>query len=413
MDIKNKIESFEVLPSTLRRKILLRDSSVKDSSISLSQGGKLKKKGISDDTFDYHWLRLTGFPPVNKEGGKINLVDLFCGTGPMSLGVVEGGRALGFNVNPILAIDFDKSSTLNYSYNFPDCNVITDDIGNIIDGNLGSKITIKEKKLLNNIDKVDILIGGPPCQGHSDLNNHTRRNDPKNDLIFKVIRFAELTHPDYVIIENVQGIKHDKNGVLKKAKEYLIQMGYFIKEEVLIASEFGVAQKRKRFFLIASKKEVELSFENYKREKTTSFEWACGDLIKVKSNDTFNTASKHAIINQKRIEYLFEHDLYELPNHQRPKCHQNGNHSYNSVYARMYFDKPAPTITGGFGSIGQGRFCHPKCQRSITPHEAARLQFIPDFFKFHPDLNRVALQHLIGNAVPPKLTYIITLELLR
>ena len=232
-------------------------------------------------------------------------------------------------------------------------------------------------------------------------------------MIFKVVRFAEITTPDYVVIENVQGIRHDKNGVVKKAKEFLVKMGYFINEELLLASQYGVAQNRRRFFLIASKINQEFCLESYKRNISTSFQWACNDLLKLKQNSTYNTSATHAKINQERIEYLFEHDLYELPNDQRPKCHQDGKHSYNSVYGRMHFDQPAPTITGGFGSIGQGRFCHPKEKRSITPHEAARLQFIPDFFKFHDSLNRVALQHLIGNAVPPKLTYLITIELLR
>ena len=79
----------------------------------------------------------------------------------------------------------------------------------------------------------------------------------------------------------------------------------------------------------------------------------------------------------------------------------------------MYADNPAPTITSGFGSIGQGRFGHPYEKRTLTPHEAARVQFIPDYFKFDSALTRVALQKMIGNAVPPKLTYIIGLELFR
>jgi DNA (cytosine-5)-methyltransferase 1 len=413
MESNKSIESYEILPSKIKRKILRRDGTISVSSVPIIKTDSSNKNEIPENLFDYTWLRLSNWPLGNKKSETKNLVDLFCGTGPMSLGVIEGARALGIEVKPVFAIDFEKASTLNYSYNFPECNVINDDIGNLIDGTIGNKITIKEKKLLKEIGKVDILIGGPPCQGHSDLNNHTRRNDPKNDLIFKVIRFAELTHPDYIIIENVQGIKHDKNGVLNKAKEYLVELGYFINEELLLASQFGVAQKRRRFFLVASKKARTLSLDSYSRTNPTSFKWACNDLMKSKTTDTFNTSAKHAPINQKRIEYLFKHDLYELPNHQRPKCHQDGKHSYNSVYARMHFDQPAPTITGGFGSIGQGRFCHPKRERSITPHEAARLQFIPDFFKFHPSLNRVALQHLIGNAVPPKLTCIITIELLR
>jgi DNA (cytosine-5)-methyltransferase 1 len=79
----------------------------------------------------------------------------------------------------------------------------------------------------------------------------------------------------------------------------------------------------------------------------------------------------------------------------------------------MYWEKPAQTITSGFTSMGQGRFVHPKEQRTLTPHEAARLQFIPDFFRFDESIGRTALAEMIGNAVPPKLTYVIGLELLR
>ena len=113
------------------------------------------------------------------------------------------------------------------------------------------------------------------------------------------------------------------------------------------------------------------------------------------------------------MNYLYDNGIYELPNHLRPKCQQKEDNRYTSVYGRMYPDKPGPTITSGFGSIGQGRFGHPYLRRTLTPHEAARVQFIPDFFKFGNSLTRVSLQKMIGNAVPPKLTYIIGLELLR
>ena len=87
-------------------------------------------------------------------------------------------------------------------------------------------------------------------------------------------------------------------------------------------------------------------------------------------------------------------------------------HGYKSVYGRMYWDRPSQTITTGFTCMGQGRFVHPKRKRTLTPHEAARLQFIPDFFRFDEDLPRAALSEMIGNAAPPKLTYVLALELL-
>ena len=217
MENKVQIETYELLTSRLSKKILGRNGKSFASSIAINPKTKWKIQENNNlgNLYDFLWLRQPNCSPKNKTSIQKNLVDLFCGTGPMSLGVVEGGRALGIEVKPVLAIDFDKSSTLNYSFNFPECTVINDDISNLIDGEIGNKITAKEKKLISTIGKVDILIGGPPCQGHSDLNNHTRRNDPKNELIFKVVRFAEITTPDYVVIENVQGIRHDKNGVVK------------------------------------------------------------------------------------------------------------------------------------------------------------------------------------------------------
>ena len=97
----------------------------------------------------------------------------------------------------------------------------------------------------------------------------------------------------------------------------------------------------------------------------------------------------------------------------RPDCHRLKEHSYKSVYGRMYWEQPAQTITSGFTSMGQGRFVHPKAKRTITPHEAARLQFIPDFFSFGDTIRRTSLAEIIGNAVPTKLTYVLALELLR
>ncbi|MBL0121659.1 MAG: DNA cytosine methyltransferase [Betaproteobacteria bacterium] len=113
-----------------------------------------------------------------------------------------------------------------------------------------------------------------------------------------------------------------------------------------------------------------------------------------------------------RIDYLFKNALYELPNSHRPPCHQNDNHSYKSMYGRLREDQPAQTITSGFGSMGQGRFVHPTRRRTITAHEAARIQGFPDFFSFEGIERVTALREMIGNAVPPPLAMAIVFGLL-
>jgi len=367
----------------------------------------------SAENYDKVWL-MQKQTPTNTYASQMNLVDLFCGTGPMTLGVVEAGRCLGIDIVPKMAIDFKEEAALNYKANFPTSDVRIGDITSMINGVFGEPITKEEGELINATGKVDFLIAGPPCQGHSDLNNHTRRNDPRNLLILRVTRFAELTSPDYIFIENVQGIRHDKHNILDVAKNQLRSLGYKLHENLLLASTFGVAQKRRRFILVATKKNVDFDISKYNRNQTNSVLWAISDLKDAyKAEDTFNSSAKHSKVNQERIEYLFQHNLYELPNELRPKCQQREDNRYTSVYGRMYPDKPSPTITSGFGSIGQGRFCHPLYPRSLTPHEASRVQFIPDFFTFRDDLSRVELQTMIGNAVPPKLTYILAVELLR
>ena len=140
--------------------------------------------------------------------------------------------------------------------------------------------------------------------------------------------------------------------------------------------------------------------------------WACGNVDALHPGSAFDTAATHSMENQRRINYLFDSGSYELPDEERPDCHRLKPHPYRAVYGRMRPDTPAPTITSGFGSTGQGRFVHPNERRTLTPHEAARVQFFPDFFDFGTR-GRRAYQEMIGNAVPPKLAYVVALDLLR
>lgn len=403
------IENYTIENGLMTRCVRMRDNSFVKSYLPLDDSHAF----CDCNTYDKSWLTSKERPLIDNVRKTIRMVDLFSGTGPMTLGIIEAGRATGVDVEPVFAIDFEKNAASNYKLNFPECNVVNDDIMSYIDGELGADITEAEQNTLNRIGKVDMVIGGPPCQGHSDLNNHTRRDDPRNQLIFRVVRFVELTKPEFVVIENVQGIKHDKNHVLQTAENYLEQLGYHLHENLLMASKFGVAQNRRRFILVATLQNKSFDLSSYLRKDVNGVWWAIDDLKGNYSCNTFDSSAKHSKTNQERIDYLFDHDIYELPNFLRPKCQQKEDNRYTSVYSRMHAELPAPTITSGFGSIGQGRFGHPYERRTLTPHEAARVQFIPDFFKFDTKLTRVALQKMIGNAVPPKLTYIIGLELFR
>jgi DNA (cytosine-5)-methyltransferase 1 len=113
--------------------------------------------------------------------------------------------------------------------------------------------------------------------------------------------------------------------------------------------------------------------------------------------------AKMTVENARRVRYLFENNVYDLPDEVRPPCHRDKEHTYQSVYGRLRWNAPAQTITSGFGSMGQGRYIHPRRRRLITPHEAARIQGFPDFFDFSPAGGVTSLRKMIGNAVPPPL----------
>lgn len=362
--------------------------------------------------FDGAWLRSKHWPEVSDQNGVVRVADLFCGLGGLTLGAWEACRSLGLGCDPVFAADTDEDATAVFAANFRGCRTTNVGVDQFLDSGFGESESESERKLKREIQSVDLLLAGPPCQGHSDLNNFTRRNDPRNSLMLKVVRFAELFRPHSIIIENVQGARRDKNQVTQKTEEHLHHLGYDTESLLVDASDIGIAQKRRRFFLVASLKgrpSIDRIFNAHAGPKT-DFDWACGDLSS-KGSSVFDSSARVFQQNQERMNYLIENGLYELPNSKRPDCHRLKDHGYNSVYGRMWADRPSPTITTGFGSPGQGRFTHPREPRTLTPHEAARLQFIPDFFHIEIE-KRKKLQKLIGNAVPPKMAFALSLELL-
>lgn len=366
------------------------------------------------ETFDLAWLRSTNAPATATAAKIIRSVDLFAGCGGLSVGISEACRSLGLELWPVLANDIDPEVLSVYSNNMAETDVVCAPIEDLLDGECGGKLSHSERDLADRLGEVDIVVGGPPCQGHSDLNNHTRHSDPKNALYLRMARFCEVVRPRHVVIENVPGVERDKSRVAQRTWDRLLDLGYSVDSGVLDASLLGVAQKRRRSITIASR-EIEpsvVSAANDLEVKPRPLEWAIGDLRHVASGSAFDTPPNPNPVSRQRIDYLFDNGLYDLPDGERPDCHRLKPHSYTSVYGRLHWDRPAPTITTGFGSMGRGRFVHPEQRRTITPHEAARIQSFPDFFSFE-GASRSLMHLVIGNAVPPKLGYAIGLHVLR
>lgn len=351
---------------------------------------------VSDDA---SWLRTR--PDSPEVIGEVTAVDVFAGCGGMTLGFDAVARSRGLRVGG-LAIESDPVIAATFTANFPQMHSIAARVETLIDGECGKPLTDSELRVQANFGSVDVVMGGPPCQGHSDLNNHTRRSDPRNALYLRVVRAAEIFRPAWLIIENVPSVVHDRSGVVETAVQLLKASGYQVESEVVSMVHLGVPQTRRRHVLLASRtgadpKTVFRNLSGPGSERTVR--WAIEDLVD-REDGFMDRSARRSAENARRMRHLFDREIYDLPNELRPACHRDSDHSYKAVYGRLRWDRPAPTITTGFTSMGQGRYVHPGRERTLTPHEAARLQTFPDWYIWKTE-RRTLLSTMIGNAVPP------------
>ena len=365
-----------------------------------------------------HELQLQTRPDFEAAATVIRSADLFSGCGGLSLGTAQACFDLGASLEVRLAVDFDEDASKVFATNFPKARVVNDDIENIFNGNFGQPATPQEHQASDDIGELHLLVAGPPCQGHSDLNNHTRREDPKNLLYLRVARAAEILRPAVVLIENVPTVMHDKNNVVDRSSAQLRELGFEIGSAVLRLYDLGIPQRRRRHVLLALRRSLDISPADVlaalakETGKERDLRWAIGDLAGIEDGKGIELPPRASAANRARMEWLLTHDKYDLPNQLRPKCHQNETHSYRSMYGRLQWNMPAQTVTSGFGSIGQGRYMHPDKPRALTPHEAARIQGFPDYFEFTPLPPRDSLAMMIANAVPPELARRMLLKIL-
>jgi DNA (cytosine-5)-methyltransferase 1 len=357
-----------------------------------------------------HPLRHAVRPDFEVGDRTVASADLFGGCGGLTLGIAQACHENGVALDVRLAVDFDEDASSVYTTNFPKANVRNSDVRELFDRDLGESLSDAEQETKEKAGAIQLLVAGPPCQGHSDLNNHTRRVDPKNGLYLRVARAADVLEPVVVFIENVPAVRHDRGRVVNRTISHLEALGFKVAHQVVHLDALGIPQRRRRHVLLAARSEAPidpvdvlsdlvLNGDQLKRD----LRWAIGDLANIESGVGIDQAPRASRDNAERMEWLLTNDKYDLPNERRPVCHQNEEHTYISMYGRLKWDAPAQTITSGFGSIGQGRYMHPDKCRALTPHEAARIQGFPDYFQFSPLPARDALATMIGNAVPPEL----------
>jgi DNA (cytosine-5)-methyltransferase 1 len=324
-------------------------------------------------------------------------VDLFCGAGGFSLGLTQAG----FHV--VAAVDSWEVAARTYQANFSHPFHCLD--VRAIDG----------RDLLRSAgsSELDLIVGGPPCQGFS-IQRIGADADPRNNLILEFARIVAEARPRLFFMENVPGLLGKRGRQVAEAfVQFVVRHGYQVDWRLVNAAEYGVPQIRKRL-LFAGWRSGERPFEFpavttlARAYRTVSAAFA--GLPELPSdhtahpNDQLHRRTKLSALNQKRIALIPPGGgMEDLPTELRVNCHKQGaaKIGHRFVYGRLAPDEPAATITARFDSFTRGKFGHPTEPRNITLREGARLQSFPDTFQFMGTQEGIAAQ--IGNAVPPSL----------
>lgn len=334
----------------------------------------------------------------------IEVVDLFCGIGGLSYGL----KSVGFK---ILA-GFDLDCTCQYAYETNnEAKFIYKDIKNV---------TKEDILSLYSDNSIKVLAGCAPCQPFSSYAFKNKKKDPnKYDLLYEFGRLVEEVKPDIVTMENVMQILNFKEKpVLQDFIDKLHLLNYYVDVNQVYCPDFGIPQSRKRLVLLASKKgNIKLMPPTHKKDHYVSVRDVIGGLTpiaagEIDEHDPLHRSIALTSINLKRIKATpYGGSWHDWPEELILECHKKkGGKTYGSVYGRMEWDKPSPTMTTQCTGLGNGRFGHPVQDRAISVREAALLQTFPVSYKFFPNEESVSItkaSRYIGNAVPPKLGEII------
>lgn len=335
----------------------------------------------------------------------IAIVDLFCGIG----GLTHGFLREGFNV--VAGIDIDESCKYAFEKNNKSKFIsksVTD-------------ISAEELNTLFGNSKIKILVGCAPCQPFSSytFKDPGKKDNDKWKLLYEFQRLILETSPDIISMENVsQLINFKKAPVFNDFIETLEKEGYYTHFEIVNCPEYGIPQNRKRLVLIASKLgSIDLIPKTHNKDNFITVRDAIGDLPHLDdgefhAKDKLHFARKLSPTNKKRIKNTpYGGSWKDWPEDLKLECHKKeSGKSYSSVYGRMKWEEPSPTMTTHCIGYGNGRFGHPEQNRGISLREASILQSFPKnyiFFKKNEDISTVAIARQIGNAVPVRLGEII------
>lgn len=350
----------------------------------------------------------------------LTAIDLFCGAGGLS----EGFRQAGFHV--LAGQDFDDQAGATFAATHHEATFIGGPIQDVRPQDLLKAAGAKR-------GEIDVIVGGPPCQGYSVYNHQRGDHDPRASLFREYLRIVEGIRPRWLVMENVTGITSIAGGaIVREIEEGMRALGYRVDMRVLKAEEFGVPQERRRVFFIATRTKAPILFP----EPTHGPEllpfvtvWdAISDLPALKNGDD-RGARAYRTTPQNSYQAVLRGDSRVALNHSAPRLSQvNEERMQHIPPGGSWRDIPRELLPAGMQKakrsdhtkrygrprktdlactiltkcdVHWGAYIHPTQDRCLTVREAARLQSFPDFFEFQGSRTEQYVQ--VGNAVPPLL----------
>lgn len=327
---------------------------------------------------------------------KKTAVDLFCGAGGLSRGLVDAG----FEISA--AVDNWPRAIESYKANFPDHSHVCGDV---------SALTKTDFQKMGVGSELDLVAGGPPCQGFS-VQRIGEDVDDRNQLINEFARVVSELMPKAFLMENVPGLLGKRGRPI--AESFIARMtdaGYSVSHRVVDAVSLSVPQFRRRVFFVGylSPEDGLFKFPEPSVAQPLTVSAAISDLRSPPAdflpapNDPLHRRTRMSAINLQRLALIPPGGGFEdLPVEMRANCHKGGADKigHRNVYGRLDPNKPSGTITARFDSFTRGKFAHPFEHRNITLREGARLQSFDDSHVFLGTQEEIAAQ--IGNSVPPK-----------
>lgn len=339
----------------------------------------------------------------NAPAGPIDVIDMFSGCGGMSAGFRGLNGAIGA-YRIAAAVDIDEVANRTYESNY-----------GLVPARYDIARVARGRKFFERIRNARrssaplVLIGCAPCQGFSSHRNRAGMSDARNSLFGDFARIAARLRPDAIVVENVPEILTDRFwAFLTEARSHLEQNGYYVHLSVHNMAEFGLPQERFRALMVAMPKPFRAPEGFLSRDEFRTVRHAIGELPRVKAGERHPCDEMHYSAGHKRstIETIkaVPKDGGSRPEHVGPEClrraaKKNGRGVYEDVYGRLFWGRPAITITAYARNPASGRYVHPEQDRGLTVREAALLQGFPRDYWFAGSLDQRFRQ--IGNAVPP------------